>query len=115
MAFACYPSGEWPIPFRFTCEDLVRRAVGNNYGNRATPTQISAASFFFFVLFLMLIGGLCLQTCTFPDLLSSGKDQEEEEGPVLSNIRYSGNFNHFFEVQSPEIDTNLVRNGYRRR
>lgn len=52
----------------------------------------------------MLIGGLCLQTCTFLDLLRSGKDQEE--GPVLSNIRYSGNFNHFFEVQSPEIDTN---------
>lgn len=62
----------------------------------------------------MLIGGLCLQTCTFLDLLRSGKDQEEE-GPVLSNIRYSGNFNYFFEVQSPGIDTNLVRNGYRRR
>lgn len=65
------------------------------------------------LFFLILIGGLYLQTCTFLDLLRSGKDQEE--GPVLSNIRYSGNFNHFFEVQSPEEDTNLVRNGYRRR
>ena len=44
-AFACYPSGEWPIPVRLTCEDLVRRAVGNHYGNRATPTQISASFF----------------------------------------------------------------------
>lgn len=99
---------------RFTCEDSVRRAVGNHYGNRPTPTHSAFFFFTFVMLFSMLIGGLCLQTCTFLDFLRSGTDQEEE-GPVLSNFRYSGNFNHFFEVQSLEIDTNLVRNGYRRR
>lgn len=56
----------------------------------------------------MLIGGL--YTCRHALFLSCS----EEEGPVLSIIRYSGNFNHFFDVQPPEEDTNLVRNGYRR-